>query len=80
MPDMFEIRGGAGPFEAAAVMAAVLTLLEEQEAAAAEPTRRLSPGAWVMAGRPRPVLSVRSEFPTLPGFGADTEEGPIEEG
>ena len=80
MPDGFEIRGDAGAFEAAAVMAAVLTVLEDQEAASGQPTRRFSPGAWVMAGRPRPVLSARSDFPTLPGFGADTEEGSIEEG
>ena len=45
----YEIKGGAGPYEAAAIVAAIARIIEQQEAAAAEP--RLSPrqSAWVNA-------------------------------
>lgn len=51
MSDGFQIKGGAGPFEAAA-LAAVLSHVREEEAAAQrrrpDPTRL--PPAWVRAG------------------------------
>jgi hypothetical protein len=50
-----EIRGGAGPYEVAAIVAAVTRVLAEEEAAAATPPRRQDQGRWVLTGRTRPV-------------------------
>lgn len=52
-PHILEIRGGAGPAEVAAVMAAVQAALAEEAALQGAPTSRFVPGPWVLAGRPR---------------------------
>lgn len=57
MTDGLEIFGGAGSLEAAAIVAALARLVEEQSALAAVPQGRPSPALWVMSGRPRPVTS-----------------------
>jgi hypothetical protein len=46
-----EIRGGAGPYEAAAVLALVQRLLEEEAAIRAIRPKPPIPSAWVRAGR-----------------------------
>lgn len=51
----FEIVGGAGRRETAAIMAALLRLAEEQSWAASFPDPRPEPGAWVLSGRPAVV-------------------------
>ncbi len=55
MSDGLEIFGGAGSLEAAAIVAALARLVEEQSVLAAMPPERPRPGLWVMSGRPRPV-------------------------
>ena len=54
-PPPMQIRGGAGPYEVAAIVAAVTRVLAEEEAAAATPPRRQEQGRWVITGRARPV-------------------------
>jgi hypothetical protein len=49
-----EIRGGAGPFEAAAIVAVVQHVLEREAVAAATPAPRNVPNAWVRAAAARP--------------------------
>ena len=51
----FEIIGGAGPRETAAIMAALVRLAEEQAWAASFPEARPMQGSWVLSGRPAPV-------------------------
>ena len=51
----FEIVGGAGHRETAAIMAALLRLAEEQSWAASFPDPRPEQGSWVLSGRPTPV-------------------------
>ena len=51
----FEIVGGAGPRETAAIMAALLRLVEEQAWAASFPDPRPEQGSWVLSGRPASV-------------------------
>ncbi|MBU1227367.1 MAG: hypothetical protein KJ698_09195 [Actinobacteria bacterium] len=51
----FEIVGGAGPRETAAIMAALLRLAEEQMWASSVPDPRPGQGSWVLSGRPAPV-------------------------
>jgi len=46
-----EITGGAGPYEAAAIVAAIARIADEQEAAAADPPARPQQSAWVSALR-----------------------------
>jgi len=55
----FEIVGGAGPRETAAIMAALVRLSEEQAWAAAFPDPRPEQGSWVLSGRP---VSVGNPF------------------
>ncbi|MCB2223522.1 MAG: hypothetical protein KQH83_05030 [Actinobacteria bacterium] len=50
-----EIKGGAGPREAAAIMAALARLAEEQSWAAGVPEIRPEQGTWVLSARPAPV-------------------------
>lgn len=45
----FEIRGGAGPYEAAAIAAVIAHISEEQAVAASAPVLRAQPSAWVAA-------------------------------
>jgi hypothetical protein len=46
-----EIRGGAGPYEAAAIIAVIQRLLDEAAAARNRLTAPPLPPAWVRAGR-----------------------------
>ncbi len=66
----FQVRGGAGPAETAAVLAAIMQVMAEQAASMAQPPRRPEQGSWVVAGRPRrPGVSIRSELhAALPGW------------
>lgn len=45
----YQIRGGAGPYEAAAIAAVLAYITSEQLAAAAEPPPRPQQSAWVTA-------------------------------
>lgn len=49
-----EITGGAGPYEAAAILAAVQQILAEEQAAAVVPPARPEKAAWVKAVPPGP--------------------------
>lgn len=60
----FEVVGGAGPQETAAIMAALARVFEEQVAAAAVPPMRPSQGRWVLSGRPRPVSGPQTARPS----------------
>ena len=74
-----EIIGGAGPYEAAAIMAAIDAALTEELNAQATPSHPATPGAWAMSGRPQVVLGPKSSFQGLsptPGF--DDENGETE--
>ena len=73
-----EVRGGAGPMETAAILAAVARLVEEQLAAAAVPPQRPDPGLWVLSGRPRPPQQpVRTRpTPAASGWSVQSEETP----
>ena len=55
MTQRIEIRGGAGPREAAALVAAVAQLMTEEEGLRALPPARPEQSPWVLAGRPREV-------------------------
>ncbi|MDH3517509.1 MAG: hypothetical protein OEM66_01130 [Acidimicrobiia bacterium] len=48
------ISGGAGRYEAAAIVAVLQRLLEEEEAARAQPPTRPEPRAWVRVGVQKP--------------------------
>jgi hypothetical protein len=45
----FEVSGGAGPYQAAAVAAVIARLVEEAAAARFQPPRAPRPPAWVRA-------------------------------
>ena len=69
-----EIIGGAGPYEAAAIMAAIDAALTEELDARAIPSQPATPGSWAMSGRPQVVLGPRTSFQGLsptPGFDDD---------
>ena len=53
MTGRIEIVGGAGPWHAAAIVAAIARLEEEQAAAAAVPQGRPGRGQWVLSAIPR---------------------------
>lgn len=61
------IRGGAGPYEAAAVLAVVMRLLDEEAAARATLPARPVPPAWVRLGQPRPVARFTPPVGPEPG-------------
>jgi hypothetical protein len=50
-----KIDGEPGPLEAAAIIAAIIQVAEELEAAGAHPPTRPTQGRWVLSGRPRTV-------------------------
>ena len=60
----FEIVGGAGPMETAAIMAAIIRIAEEQDWARAFPPARPEQGRWVLSGRPRPVTNPFAHGPS----------------
>jgi hypothetical protein len=72
-----EIVGGADPETAAAIMAAVARVAEEQAAAAAVPPVRPAQGPWVLSTRPRPVQAVAAARPApVPdGWSVNSEDG-----
>lgn len=81
MSDGLEIFGGAGSLEAAAIVAALARLVEEQAVLAARPPSRPGPGLWVMSGRPRrvePPFARTSPEPSgwSAGEGPDQDERP----
>jgi hypothetical protein len=59
------IRGGAGPMEAAAIVAVVQHVLEGEAAARAKPPGRNIPSAWVRVGSAQPMA--RYVPPVVPG-------------
>ena len=71
-----EIIGGAGPYEAAAIMAAIDAALTEELTEQAIPSQPATPGAWALSGRPQVVLGPKTSFQGLsPTPGSDDEEG-----
>ena len=74
-----EITGGAGPYEAAAIMAAIDAVLTEELNTQAIPSQPATPGSWAMSGRPQVVLGPRTSFQGLsPTPGSDDENGNVE--
>ena len=59
------ITGGAGPMEAAAIVAVVQHVLEQEAAVRATPPARRVPPAWVRVGTTTPMG--RYNPPVLPG-------------
>ncbi len=73
------ITGGAGPYEAAAIMAAIDAALTEELANRAVPSQPAVPGAWFMSGRPQVVLGPKTSFQGLSATpGSDDENGDSE--
>ena len=54
---IIDITGGAGPREAAAIIAVVASVLEEEDTARAKPSNRPRQSQWVLAWRPREVAA-----------------------
>jgi hypothetical protein len=50
-----QIKGGAGPYEAAAIVAVIQRVVDEQTAARVIRPRGNEPNAWVRAGRTVPA-------------------------
>ncbi len=69
------ITGGAGPHEAAAIVAAIDAALTEEYLALATPPPRPVPGAWVMSGRPQVVVGPPTTFQGLSAPTGFEEEG-----
>lgn len=65
----FEIIGGAGPRETAAIMAALVRIAEEQSWALSFPEMRPEQGQWVLSGRPAQVGNPFSHRQTPPAEG-----------
>ena len=59
------VRGGAGPMEAAAIVAVVQHVLDGEAAARARPPSRSVPPAWVRVGLAQPMA--RYVPPVVPG-------------
>ncbi len=51
----FEVAGGAGPEETAAIAAVINTILEEESTALATPAQSPKQSSWVLAWRPRDI-------------------------
>ncbi len=72
----FEVRGGAGPYEVAAIVAAVNRVLAEEEVKAVRPPpRRQHP--WVLIGRMRqpPPPLYTAPVGAADGWGLDVPDG-----
>ncbi len=78
MDEQIIIRGGAGPYEAAAIAAVIEQLLAEEAAQRSLPPQRPRPEAWVLSGRPRTVLGPRSTFLGLSPSGDADEDHAFE--
>lgn len=76
-PLRVEIVGGAGPREAAAIMAALSRIAEEQAWAVSFPTPRPEQGSWVLSGRPSPVENpfLHRRPPAARGWAVAGDEG-----
>ncbi len=76
MSPEIKIAGGAGPMEAAAILAAVARLVEEEWEALAAPPQRPDRGLWALSGRPRPVQApfVARPTPAASGWSVGSEE------
>ena len=74
----FEVVGGAGERETAAILAALTRLSEEQALVEAAPPERPSPGRWVQGGRPAPVTNpfVHRPAPATEGWSVGSDEAP----
>ena len=55
MSDDVTIKGGAGPMETAAILAAVARLLQDEARNAAQPVTAPRQSGWVLAWRPREI-------------------------
>ena len=55
MTDDFQITGGAGPMETAAILAAVARVLQDEATRSAQPSSAPQQSGWVLAWRPREV-------------------------
>jgi hypothetical protein len=62
-----QIRGGVGPYEAAAIVAAVHESLAAEERALARPPRERRPPAWVRLGMGTPLGRFDPPVPPDPG-------------
>ncbi len=69
MSSEIRIRGGIGPSETAAIMAAIHQLIEEELASRAMMTPRNIPTAWVRSGQRRVVRSPRHTTTELSIYG-----------
>jgi hypothetical protein len=79
MSDRVEIEGGAGPYETAAIAAAVRIMLEEEAADSGQPPPAFVPGPWILAGRPHALQAIRGGFRELSALLSEQEEEPPEE-
>ena len=70
--DRIQIRGGAGPYEAAAIAGVIQRVIEEQSATRSMLPRRNEPSAWVRAGRL--VHAGATASPIAPGPGLNWPE------
>jgi hypothetical protein len=77
MRERFEILGGADPDTAAAIVAALMRLTEEQITAAAVPPAPPAQTQWVLSTRPRPVQPVVSArpAPSTLGWSVSSDDG-----
>jgi hypothetical protein len=73
----FEIVGGAGEAETAAIAAVVTRVLQEQAEVRAVPPVQPRPSPWVVAWRPREAAA---SLPSQPGYRPPTRGGTDEEG
>jgi len=69
MSNEIQIRGGVGPQEAAAIMAAIQHLIEEETASQAMSTPRNTASAWVRSSQRRVVKPVRHTRTSLSPHG-----------
>jgi len=69
MSSEIRIRGGVGPQEAAAIMAAIQQLIDEEAASQAMIAPRNLPTAWVRSGQRRVVKHARQVTTTLSPHG-----------
>jgi len=72
MNHRIQIRGGAGTYEAAAVVAVIQRVIHEQSATRSMLPKRDEPPAWVKAGRL--VSAGETSIPVVPGPGLNWPE------
>lgn len=74
MTDHVEITGGAGPREAAAVLAAVARVIQDEAQRRAQPVSAPHQSGWVLAWRPREVHAPLPSHTYDTGTWADTTD------